>query len=211
MLPSCREKRSSSAASSSRCASAAIAVTCSRVRMVGMANATMPKKPSWRMADGVAHHGQEAMTPIRTPAVAGSWYPGTASALDESGRRSSGRDPSRSGRRSGRARGAARRTDVLGAGGGARLSAARGPHVRRRGARRSVPFRRLRRRVDRVIWWLRDASGRVADRRGLRAIASRDLARSFASIRPRMPANTRSRCSCRSFSGSRPRCRLCRW
>ena len=126
------------------------------------------------------------MTPIRTPAVAGSWYPGTASALTKAIDGHLAATASRSGRRSGRARGAARGTDVLGAGGGARVSAARGPHVRRRGARRSVAFRRLRRRVDRVVRWLRDASGRVADRGGLRASRFASLAGRFASIRPRM-------------------------
>src|SRR5262249_35535817 len=65
-----RAKRSSSAGSSSRCASAAISATRSRVNSEGMANASML---IFRLGD--------LTMPIRRAAVAGSWYPGSAAAL----------------------------------------------------------------------------------------------------------------------------------
>src|SRR5438067_7959500 len=64
MSPSCRAKRSSSASSSSRCASAAMRATCARENSLGMRNVSA-KSP----------------VVIRKAAVAGSWYPGNASAL----------------------------------------------------------------------------------------------------------------------------------
>src|SRR5439155_11101569 len=61
--PSCRANRSSSDGVSARFARAAMASTCARVNPAAMANASM------------------AGMPIRRAAVAGSWYPGSASAL----------------------------------------------------------------------------------------------------------------------------------
>ena len=135
------------------------------------------------------HRRARAMTPIRPPAVAGSWYPGTAAALATAvdGHLAATAIATLAGDLVALDR-AARRPDVLGAGGRARLSAARGPHVRRRRARRSVAFCRLRRRVVVSIRRLRDAARRVADRRGLRAIA---FARPRPSIREHPAAHAR--------------------
>src|SRR5438477_4690223 len=64
MSPSWCAKRSTSETSRSRLARAAIAATCSLVKLAGMPNSTM-----------------DPMTAIRRAAVAGSWYPGHASTL----------------------------------------------------------------------------------------------------------------------------------
>src|SRR5947209_481372 len=68
MSPSCRANASSSEASSSRLASAAIFSTSAIVSGDGIANGTIAGSPT-------------LMTAIRRAAVAGSWYPGNQKAL----------------------------------------------------------------------------------------------------------------------------------
>src|SRR5579872_4946409 len=68
MSASCLANRSISAGSSSRFASAATATTWSRLNPEGMPDANMPKRVAM-----TAH--------VRKAAVAGSWYPGRATAL----------------------------------------------------------------------------------------------------------------------------------
>src|SRR5206468_5924129 len=79
MSPSWRANRSSSDGVSARFARAAMASTWARVNPAAMANASMARNGIRDLGFGIRE--SETGMPIRRAVVAGSWYPGSASAL----------------------------------------------------------------------------------------------------------------------------------